>query len=313
MIEVMSCEKTLKREVLEKSLTKKSNVWINLTEPSKDDVKHLESIFDIHKTTADDILISRRRPKVEQFHNYTLVAFFNLKTENNAIKQSPIIFILGKNYLITSSHQKISLIEELLKQRNKIEEYLKKGHDYLFYKLLELMINNYFPQLETIDNELDKLENLALTNPNPNVLERLMNVKRELQGLRKVIYPQREAISNISLGRYNFISEDTKTYCRDLYDHMVILTDLLEDYRETIASVMEINLSVTSNKLNEVMKVLTVIATVLMPLTLIASIYGMNFKFMPELNWKYGYFITLGFMLVVLVITVIFLKRKKWI
>lgn len=315
MIEVITYEKELKKRTLTKEIINKKDakVWVNVTEPSKEEIRQLKDIFNLHKTTTEDILASRVRPNAEQFQNYTLVTLFSLKTENNIIKQNPIIFILGTNFLLTASRQKIDLIEEFSKQKNIVEDSLKQGHDYLFHKILGLIINNYFPQLETIDNELDRLENLALTNPNPNVLARLMKVKRELQNLRKVIYPQREVISNISLGRYSYISEDTKTYFRDLYDHMVILTDILEDYREIITSVMEVNLSVTSNNLNEVMKVLTVIATVLMPLTLIASIYGMNFKFMPELNWKYGYFITLGVMLLVLIITIIFLKKKKWI
>ena len=315
MIEVITCENGLKKGILAKAIKSKKNTstWVNVTEPTKEEIKNLKSTFNLHQTTVDDITSSRMRPKVEQFPNYIFFTLFSLKTENNTIKQNPIIFILGENYLISLSHKKIDSIEEFSKAGSNLGDCMKLGIDHLFHKILESIINNYFPQLETIDNELDKLENLALTNPNPNVLERLMKVKRELQNLRKVIFPQREIISNISLGRYSCIKEEAKTYFRDLYDHTVILTDIIEDYRETVTSVMEVNLSVTSNKLNEIMKVLTIIATVLMPLTLIASIYGMNFKFMPELNWRYGYFITLGLMLFVLIITIIFLKRKKWI
>ena len=147
----------------------------------------------------------------------------------------------------------------------------------------------------------------------PAVLERLFKIKRKLLKFRKVIYPQREAINNLSLSMYKNLSKESIFLFKDIYDDMLIITDLVEDLRETISSILEVHLSVTSNRLNEIMKVLTIISTIFIPLTLIASIYGMNFKFMPELEWKYGYHWALGVMGLVFIFMLIYLKRKKWI
>src|SRR3989344_2548044 len=262
----------------------KLKTWVDVTNPSREELRKIKEFFNLHKNTIDDCSLVGNRPKVSQIGDYTLIIFYALSKEFN---MHEVCFVFGRNFLLSFHKDKIDGFE-------KINE-------------------NYFSVLENLEYKLDDLENKALKNPEPAVLEELFKTKRKLLKVRKVIYPQREAINNLYVTSYKNLSKDSMSYFRDIHDDLLIITDLVEDFRETISSILEVHLSVTSNKLNEIMKVLTIFATVLMPLTLIASIYGMNFDFMPELKWRYGYFYILGFMVFVLVITVLFLKKKKWL
>jgi len=287
-------------------LNKSNNYWVSLTSPTKEEIKELKQKFNLHTTTTKDFSTKKLRPNIEQFNHYNLIVTYTLEYKNI----EPLIIIYGKNFLITSSHEKLKIIEKIKQDKEELNEIIDKGPEFLLHLILERSIENLFPLIEEKDKELDILENQALKKPNSKVLERIFEIKREFTKVRRIIYPEREIISSLINSTKD---KEAQVYFRDAYDNTILLIDLIDDQRERITNILEIHLSVTSNKLNEVMKVLTVIATVLMPATLIASIYGMNFEFMPELTWKYGYFFALGVIIVVMIITLIILKRKKWV
>ncbi|HLC86530.1 MAG TPA: magnesium/cobalt transporter CorA [Candidatus Nanoarchaeia archaeon] len=288
----------------------KLKTWVDVTNPSREELRKIKEFFNLHKNTIDDCSLVGNRPKVSQIGDYTLIIFYALSKEFN---MHEVCFVFGRNFLLSFHKDKIDGFEKIKSNREKLKDSMGLGIDFVLHELIEKINENYFSVLENLEYKLDDLENKALKNPEPAVLEELFKTKRKLLKVRKVIYPQREAINNLYVTSYKNLSKDSMSYFRDIHDDLLIITDLVEDFRETISSILEVHLSVTSNKLNEIMKVLTIFATVLMPLTLIASIYGMNFDFMPELKWRYGYFYILGFMVFVLVITVLFLKKKKWL
>ncbi|HIH25906.1 magnesium/cobalt transporter CorA [Candidatus Woesearchaeota archaeon] len=309
MLEVYLLDHSLKyfNDPLAFNLKLKS--WIDITNPSKEDLRKIIDHFDIPNNFIDSLSLKGSRPKIERINDHTMLIMYDASNDS----LSEVVFLFGKNFIVSIHKNKISSFEKLKSDKSKIEELLKSGPDFVLHELVEDNVEGYFSILESFESELDSLEDSALRNPVPAVLERLFKIKRKLLKFRKVIYPQREAINNLSLSMYKNLSKESIFLFKDIYDDMLIITDLVEDLRETISSILEVHLSVTSNRLNEIMKVLTIISTIFIPLTLIASIYGMNFKFMPELEWKYGYHWALGVMGLVFIFMLIYLKRKKWI
>src|SRR3989344_1191915 len=236
---------------------KKSNVissgkrtWVDITNPTKEELKKLQDYYSLHRTVIEDLNSTKTRPKIEQFEDYTLI-IFNIINKSSNMATRELDIVLGKNFLITT-HKDQLLSLKTKQDKERLSEFLKQGCDFLLYNILSNIIDDYFPAIEVLDGELDDLQNKALTNPQPDVLKRLFKIKRSLLKLRKSIYPQREILANLSLIPY--INNDSKIYFRDLHDHMIIIADLIEDQREIISSIMEVHLSVTSNKLNEIMK-----------------------------------------------------------
>ncbi len=314
MIEILNLEnKTIKKLGDKLNINRNSKNWISLTNPTKEELKDIEKKFNLHKTTIEEFSEHKIISKIEEFDNYLLIRLVNAEIVETKIKVEQITIVLDKNTLITSTTNKINFIEKLKKDQRTLNEILNKGPDFLLNTIIEKTITNYFPLIENLDNELDTLENQALKNPEHKVLERLFRIKRELIKLRRILYPKREVLSNLLNNQTKLIDKEIKTYFRDSYDNLLVIIDLVEDQRDRINSILEVHLSVTSNKLNEIMKVLTIISTILIPLTFIASIYGMNFKNMPELDWRYGYFLVLGIMGIILLITILYIKKKKWI
>ena len=188
----------------------------------------------------------------------------------------------------------------------------KVGADYLFYALIDAVVDNYFLVLETMGEEIEDLEDQLLNNPTPRILEYVHRLKQELIYLRKGVWPLREVINGLLKSNPERIKKETEIFLRDVYDHTIQVIETVETYRDMVAGLQDLYLSSVSNKMNEVMKVLTIIATLFIPLTFIAGIYGMNFEVMPELKWKYGYFAVWGVIIIIGIIMVVYFKKKKW-
>jgi len=292
----------------------KSKFWIDLTNPTKEELKKLEETLKIDKGIINTLTREHQRPRIEQYGNLLTVTIRGTKTEK--VGTSELISILNKNFLVTIHKQEFNILKEIKNDKQLIKELLTQGCDSLLHKITEELIEDYFSLIEKLDKELDTLENQALTDvksTQSDVLKRLFKIKNSLIKLRKTLYPQREIMSNLSNGNYVLISQDSKLRFRNTQENMTIITELIEDQRETISNILEVHLSVTSNRLNEVMKILTIFATVLMPMTFIASIYGMNFKYMPELEWRYGYLFSIILMVTALIVILFYLKKKRWV
>ncbi|MFA4828334.1 MAG: magnesium/cobalt transporter CorA [Thermodesulfovibrionales bacterium] len=297
---------------------KPSVTWINVDGIHKVEIpEKLGECYGFHPLIIEDILNSDQRPKIEDFGDYIYIVLkmLNLDSRTNSIISEQVSLILGPNFVISfqEGHEGdvFNPVRERLRAgKGKIR---KMGADYLAYSLIDSIVDNYFIILEKLGEKIESLEERLVTNPTGNVLREIHNLKREMLFLRKSVWPLREVISTMAKGESSLIHPSTGIYLRDIYDHTIHVVDTIETFRDMVSGMLDIYLSSMSNRMNAVMKVLTIIATIFMPLTFLAGVYGMNFKHMPELEWKFGYPMIVLVMLIVAVIMLFFFRKKKWL
>lgn len=272
--------------------------------------------FGIHPLVLEDILNTNQRPKVEVFDDYIFIVFrmLSFKETTAMVDSEQVSLIVGKNYVLSFQEKEDDIFEPLRERIRRSKGRIRTaGADYLAYSLLDVITDNYFLVLEKIGEQMEDLEEQLLKGPGQETLNKLYILKRETMMLRKSVWPLREATVQLERSGSTIISDNTYPFLRDLYDHTIQVIDTVETYRELVAGLIELYLSSISNRMNEVMKVLTIIATIFIPLTFIAGIYGMNFHYMPELEWSWAYFAVLALMLLIGVGMLIFFRRKKWL
>jgi magnesium transporter len=276
-------------------------------------IEKLQSHFCFDALTLDDV-INDQRPKAEEYEDYL---FFTLKMlyriEGEKIDYEQISFILGVNYLISFQEKEGDLFDSF-RERIRLDQgkVRKKKADYLMYRLIDIIVDNYYTVLDKIGNQIDEIEEDIYTDTAEETFHKIQSIKKELIFLRKAVYPLREALSKVVKGETSFVEEENLRYFSDVYDHTVHLIDSLETYKDLTSSLLDVHMNTMNNRMNEVMKLLTIITTIFIPLSFIAGVYGMNFRIMPELEWEYGYPAVLGFMAVVTIGMVYYFKRKKW-
>jgi magnesium transporter len=291
--------------------------WINIIGLHDPDIlKGIETHFGIHALTLEDIVNTETRPKVEIFDDYIFIVlkivFYNKEQEMIEIEQLSII--LGKNYIITFQEREDQIFDPIRHRIQSMKGRIRqRGTDYLTYALMDVVVDNYYLILENIGETIENLEEQVLNNPDKSIPLKIQNLKKDVMFLRKSLWPLREAINNLNKQETELVADTTYPYLHDLYDHTIQVVDTLEIYREMASGIMDLYLSNVNNKMNEVMKVLTIIASIFIPLTFITGIYGMNFENMPELKWSFGYLFALSIMAIVGVILVIFFKKRKWL
>jgi len=288
--------------------------WINLDGLSDlDIIEKLQSHFEIHTLLIEDVL-NDQRPKSEEYDDYL---FFTLKMlyriDQDAIDYEQISFVLGKNYLLTFQEKEGDLFdgfrERIKLDRGKVR---KKQSDYLLYRLIDIIVDNYYNVLDHIGDRIEDIEDNAYENPDNKIFQEIQALKKELIFLRKALYPLREALSKLVKGESEFMQEETIPFFADVYDHVAHLIDSLDTYKDLTSSLLDIHINALNTRMNEVMKVLTVISTIFMPLTFVVGVYGMNFQFMPELHWRWGYAAVWIVMIGIVVAMIIFFRKKKW-
>ncbi|MFD1064344.1 magnesium/cobalt transporter CorA [Winogradskyella litorisediminis] len=294
-----------------------SVTWINV-----DGLTHIDKIqnigeqYGLHPLVLEDIVNTTQRPKIDEYEDYIFVVLKMLyydKDENIVIEQ--VSLVLGENYVITfqeSEGDVFDTIRERLRLGNGRIRGLKS--DYLMYALIDAVVDNYFSIIETLGNKIEDLETeLFAGQARENTNIEVQQLKREILKVRRAIFPLREIINRIEKGEHSLIYQRTLTYYRDVYDHLIQVSENIDIYREMIWSLMDMYMTTISNKMNEVMKVLTIMSSIFIPLTFLAGIYGMNFEYIPELQYRYGYFVLLGVMLVMFVALLFYFKNKKWL
>lgn len=292
-----------------------SVTWINID--GLHDIETIEKIgnhFDIHHLILEDILQTGQRPKFEDFGNYIYIVLRMFSYENDDhIKEEQISIILGANFVI-SFQEDIGDVFDPLRERIRSGRFQikKRKSDYLAYSLIDAVVDNYFIILEKLGEKIETLEEEVLDNPKPDTLQSIHQLKRKLISLRKSIWPLREVISRLERGESSLFGESTIVYLKDVHDHTIQVIDTIETFRDMTSGMLDIYLSSMSNRMNEVMKVLTIIATIFIPLTFIVGIYGMNFEFMPELKWHLGYPLIWSIMIIVALGMMLYFHRKKW-
>ena len=295
--------------------------WIHIQgQPTPETLQELATLFELHSLALEDILNTGQRPKTEMYDTQ-LFAISSLPVwTNGTVISEQVSMFLGQDYLI-SFHQGMTDPFELIRKRLRNHGGKIRSHkaDYLFYCLLDVIIDEGFPVLEAFGEQVELLEEELLDRPSKETLKELHKVKRELLILRRMLWPQRELLNKLIRDESEFLREETTIYLRDCYDHTVQIMDLLETYRDITSSMLDVYLSSISYRLNDVMRVLTVISTIFIPLTFLVGVYGMNFNAnskspwaMPELDWYYGYPLLWVVMLSVFAGMIIFFKRKGW-
>jgi len=296
--------------------------WINVDGLHEITVEQeLGKCYGIHPLIMEDILNTNQRTKTDIFDDYVFVVFKMLtyNEESKKLNVEQVSLILGEKFVITFQEKEGDIFDPV---RNRIKNgkgrIRKMGADYLAYSLIDAVVDNYYKVLESIGEEIEYLEEELVSNPTPETLQRIHELKREMIFLRKSVWPLREIISSLERDEIPLIKDSTNIYLRDLYDHTIQVIDTVETYRDMISGMLDVYLSSISNKMNEIMKVLTIFAAIFIPLTFVAGIYGMNFNTekspfnMPELNWYFGYPFAIGVMTAIGVILIVYFRRKKW-
>ncbi len=310
-------------DALLKSVPTGGVLWINVD--GLGDVRVLEKIgehFGLHALSLEDVLNVPQRPKFEDYDTYQfMIIRMAMLRDAEALtgNTEQVSLFLGPGYVLTFQERPGDVFEPVRQRirlgRGKIR---RCGSDYLAYALLDAAIDGFFPVLETLSERLEALEEEVLSRPTNETLQTIYTMRRTLTNLRRAIWPAREAVNAFARTDIELVTDQTRLFLRDCYDHVLQALDVLESYRELAIGLMDTYLSVQSKQINEVMKLLTIIATIFIPLTFIAGIYGMNFNpdkspwNMPELNWYWGYPFSLLIMLVVAVVLLLFFRRKGW-
>jgi magnesium transporter len=291
--------------------------WINI-----DGIHQVEIIekigrhFNIHPLILEDILNTGQRPKMEDFEDYifVVVKMIYYDEKDNEIKAEQLSLLIGPNFVISLQEKEGDVFDPVRDRIRKAKGRIRKMKaDYLAYALLDTIVDHYFVVLEKLGEKIEDMEEELVTNPTPETLQTIHTLKRDLISLRKSIWPLREVVNNMERGESSLINESTGIYLRDVYDHTIQVIDTIETFRDMVSGMLDIYLSSISNKMNEVMKVLTIIATIFIPLTFIAGLYGMNFKYIPELEWHWGYPVLLFVMAGIGFLMLVYFRRKRWL
>jgi len=291
--------------------------WINID--SLHQVEILEKLgecYGFHPLVLEDILNTDQRPKMEDYGEYLYIVLriLNYNDKSGEIESEQISLILGPNFIISFQEKEGTFFNPVRERiRNGKGRIRKMGPDYLAYALLDLIVDNYFVIMEKLGEKIEFLEEELVTQPGPETLQTIHHLKREMIFFRKAVWPLREVIGSLERGESPLIKGTSRVYLRDVYDHTIQVIDTIETFRDMVSGMLDIYLSSISNRLNAVMKVLTIIATIFMPLTFIAGIYGMNFKYMPELEWRWGYPVVWFAVVLISVSMLIYFRKKRWL
>jgi magnesium transporter len=296
---------------------KPSVTWIDID--GVHDLEILEKLgncYGLHALVLEDVLNTDQRPKMEDYGDYLYIVlkmiYYDEKTDQIIAEQ--ISLIIGLNFVISFQEGREDVFNPVRERIRSGKGNIKKwGSDYLAYTLIDTIVDNYFVIVEKLGEKIEDAEEELLINPITQTMQSIHKLKKEMLFLRKSVWPLREVVSNLGREESALIKNTSLVYFRDVYDHTIQVVDTVETLREMLSGMLDIYLSSVSNKLNSVMKVLTIIATIFIPLTFVVGIYGMNFKYMPELEWHWGYYVVLFVMLVIGIIMIIYFKKKKWL
>ncbi len=293
---------------------KKSVTWINID--GIHDIKIIEDLgkhFGFHSLLLEDIMNTEQRPKIDDFEDHIYIILKMLTSEIREINTEQISIIIGKNFVISFQETEGDIFDPIRKRiRENKGKLRKRGSDYLAYSLIDAIVDHYFAVLEKLEEKIEGVEE-SITRPTPETIKVMHQLKRQTISLQQSIWPLREVVSGMMRSESPLIKKTTAIYLRDVYDHTIQVMDTIETFRDILSGMMEIYLFSASNKMNEIMKVLTIIGTIFIPLTFITGIYGMNFEYVPALEWKYGHFAVLSGMLIIAIFLLYYFRRRGWI
>jgi magnesium transporter len=297
-----------------------TTTWIDVVGVHRPEViEKIGNCFDIHPLILEDIVHTEQRPKMEDFDDYVFIILkmlANVEKDGGEeeIRSEQVSLIVGRGFVISFQETDGDVFDPVRDRIRMAKGKMRRmGADYLAYALIDAVVDNYFLILEDVGEDLEALEDELITSPAPDTSQQIHEMKRDMIFLRKSVWPLREVISRLARSESEIFEESTEIYLRDVYDHTVQVIDTIETFRDILSEMLDIYLSSISNRMNEVMKVLTIIATIFIPLTLVTGIYGMNFEYMPELRWHWGYPAVLLFMLFVGMVMILYFRKRGWL
>src|SRR5687767_563008 len=292
-------------------------IWVDMDSPTEVDERVLLDVFEFHPLTVEDCRENRHYPKVEEFPGYIYFIVHGVTSDTSPDRFNTIELdgFLGSNYVITYHHAQFRSIHNVRQLLRTSPIACQRGSAFLLHQILDQVVDYYSPVLDDFDDRIDQLEHEIFTIKRPNnvILAQIMDLKRSVLRLRRISTKQMDILLRMSRGEFELIPDEMRPFYRDVYDHLVRVVDLSESYRDLISGSLEAYLSVVSNRMNEIMKVLTIFSAIMLPLTFIAGVYGMNFDNMPELHSRYGYFATLGIMIFLAVGMLLFFWWRGWL
>jgi magnesium transporter len=290
-----------------------ARLWIETSDGEKEVATFFEQVLKLHPLAVEDILQDRPSPKVEDYGEYLYVVAHAPQHVNGELTTYEVDLVWNAQWLVTHRHQDVSAISALREELKRNPRTLEKGPAFVAHAILDRMVDSYVPIVDAWDDEVDQVESDVVENPSRQVLQRIFHLKRALQGMRRSALHQREVLHRLSRGEFDLVPQNALPFYRDIYDHFLRVVDLADSYRDLLSGSLDAYLSVTSNRMNEVMKTLTLVATILLPLTFIVGVYGMNFDHMPELHWQYGYLYVWMVIVAVALSMVWLFRRRGWL
>lgn len=304
-------------EILPETLPADQTLWLNVDGIHRvETIRNIGDRYGLHPLMMEDIIAAGQRPKSEQYGHllYTVLDMVTWNSEAGHSESEQVSLVLGPRFVITFQEHPGDVLDPVRERiRSGKGRIRREGADYLLYCLIDAITDNYFPVLEQLGERIEDLEEAISNNPGEETLHKIHRLKREMIQLRRAVWPLREMVNSLTKSDSSLITETTRLYLRDLYDHTIQIMDTIESFRDLVSGLLDIYLSSLSNRMNSVMKVLTVIATMFIPLTFLAGIYGMNFEHMPELAWRWAYPAFWITCIVILLGMFLYFRKKKWL
>lgn len=303
-------------EELNRIIKNPRSAWIHLS--GLHDVELIQQLgraCHINPMILEDILNTEHRPKLEIFDDmlFCVIKYTEFDSNTRTFSSEQVSIVMGKNYIVSISESDGKFFEAVRERMKNTQGRIRRfGADYLFYALIDLIVDYYFLAVENFEFSFEQLEDEVMKNNNRKLTDSIHRMKKEIIAFRRDIAPLREVVNLLKRESIDLIGDDTEIFLNDLYDHVLHILDAIDFQRDMIAGLMDTYYATVSNHMNEVMKVLTIIATIFIPLSFFAGLYGMNFEYMPELHYRWGYFVLLGFMIVVSAIMLTFFRKKRW-
>lgn len=292
-----------------------SQLWVDLCKPTDQESYVLTHDFKFHPLAIEDVISEKPRTKIDVYDNYIFLVFqvVDYIGRQEGLKIGEVDLFLSQNSLVTVHYDEHRIFDYLYHRAERDERVLARGADFLFHAVVDTIVDNYNATLDILEYEVDQIEDDVLGEPDKDTVKSIFTLRRDIVHLKRIVLPQMEVLAQLSREHFKQISKKAAVYFSDIHDHLIRINDIADFHREIINSSLEVYYSSVSTKTNEIIKVLTIFTVFFIPPTFMVGLWGMNFDFMPELNWKYGYFLALGLMLMVVAGLVIYFRRKRWI
>lgn len=291
-------------------------LWLDITGTTEEDIAYLRRIFGFHPLALEDCLSDAiHAPKIDDFGSYIFIVVhgINYAAESEIVTTAELNIFLGPNYVVSNHNIPLHSLESVKARVGNDARPMQSGADFLAHAIIDALIDNVLPTIYRMNDAAEEIEELTLRNPHPSTMEDILKLKRSTLRIRRVMTPQREMMNRLSRDNYPAIKSEARIYFRDVYDHLTRIEDLNQSLQDRADNALTIYLSSVTNRQNETMKVLSIVAAIFLPLTLLAGIYGMNFEYMPELTWRWGYFGVLGVMGAVIVGVIWWFWARRWL